>query len=357
MTKEYKCPSCGGTICFDSTTQKMKCPYCDSLFDVESLKEYDETLKRTENEKDNISFSTKKEEWSDDDLMHYVCPSCGGEIITNETLASTVCPYCSNNVILTDKLSGTLKPDLVIPFKIDKKKAIECFKNSLNGKRYLSSAFKDENHFSDVKGVYVPVWLYSSRADCIVSYRAVTTSVWSDREYNYTQTNHFLLEREGNVSFEKIPVDGSKSMSDELMESLSPYDYSDAVDYNGAYLSGFLADKYDLSSLDCSPRAIERAKSSVERYFRKTTEGFSRVEKKSESINMKDGECKYALLPVWLLNTKWEDKNYLFAVNGQNGKFVGDLPFDKKRGIRDFVLGTTILSSLFFLLFYLVWAL
>lgn len=357
MTKEYKCPCCGGSIVFDSETQKMKCPYCDSTFDIDSLKEYEETLKKTENEKDSGGFSTKSSFWDDDGLMHYVCSSCGGEIITSETLMSTKCPYCSNNCILTDKLSGTLRPDLVIPFKIDKKKAVECFKNALKGKRYLNAAFKDENHLSEISGVYVPVWLYSSSADAVVTYCGVTTAFWADRNFTYTQTNHFLLEREGSVEFEKIPVDGSSKMSDELMESLSPYDYSAAVDYESAYLSGFLADKYDLSSDECSPRAVERAKNSVERYFRKTTEGFSRIEKKSESINIKNGECKYALLPVWLLNTKWEGKDYLFAVNGQTGKFVGDLPFDKKRGIMDGTVITLVLSALFFLIFYLVWAL
>ena len=42
---EYKCPCCDGAIQFDSATQKMKCPYCDTEFDVDTLKSYDEELK------------------------------------------------------------------------------------------------------------------------------------------------------------------------------------------------------------------------------------------------------------------------------------------------------------------------
>ena len=42
--KEYKCPACGGAIEFDSRSQKMKCPYCDTEFDLDTLKAYEEQL-------------------------------------------------------------------------------------------------------------------------------------------------------------------------------------------------------------------------------------------------------------------------------------------------------------------------
>lgn len=356
MTREYKCPCCGGTISFDSDTQKMKCPYCDSLFDVESLKEYDEVLEKEKESSDSGDFKSDGKDWTDDGLMHYVCSSCGGEIITNETLASTVCPYCSNNVILTDKLEGVLKPDLVIPFSINKEKAVEIMRKNMKGKLFLNKAFRDEGHLTEVKGVYVPVWLYSSPADASITYRAVTTDVWFDRDFTYTKTNHYLLEREGSVTFDKIPVDGSKNMSDELMEALGPYDYSRAVDFQTAYLSGFLADKYDMTSAECKPRAIERAKVSVEKCFNSTTEAFQNVRKESGHITLTGGDVKYALLPVWLLNTKWKERDYLFCVNGENGKFVGDLPFDTRKGIITFLISTGIIGALFLLGFYAAWA-
>ena len=354
MTREYKCPCCGGTIEFDSATQKMKCPYCDSTFEVESLKEYDDVLSSESAKTDGGDVKAEQTEWNDDGLRHYVCSSCGGEIITNETLASTVCPYCSNNVILTDKLEGALKPDLVIPFKIDKKEAVSRFRESLKGKKLLNKAFTDENHLEEVKGVYVPVWLFSSAADASITYKATTVETWVDPHYTYTKTNHYLLQRGGNISFEKIPVDGSRNMSDEIMEALGPYDYSGVVDFQTAYLSGFLADKYDVSAEESKPRALERAKVSVEKYFRSTTEGFTLPQVQTESINLNGGECKYALLPVWLLNTKWEGKTYLYAVNGQTGKFVGDLPLDRKKALAWWGIGTAAIAAVAFLIFYLV---
>ena len=66
---------------------------------------------------------------------------------------------------MTGQLSGALKPDYVIPFKLDKKAAKERLKKHLTGKRLLPKAFKSENHISEVKGIYVPFWLYDTDAD------------------------------------------------------------------------------------------------------------------------------------------------------------------------------------------------
>ena len=32
-----------------------------------------------------------------------------------------------------------------------------------------------------------------------------------------------------------------------------------------------------------------------------------------------------------MLHTKWQGKDYLFAMNGQTGRLIGDLPVDKSR--------------------------
>ena len=122
--QEYKCPCCGGAIAFDSTLQKMKCPYCDTEYEMESLAAYDAELKNEP--ADNMKWKTESDNWQEGEtegLYTYVCRSCGGEIVGDETTAAMSCPYCDNPVVMMGQLSGTLKPDLVIPFKLDKKAA------------------------------------------------------------------------------------------------------------------------------------------------------------------------------------------------------------------------------------------
>ncbi len=334
--QEYKCPCCGGAIAFDTSLQKMKCPYCDTEFEMETLSGYDEVLqndKADEMEWDSMGGG----EWANgetDGLASYVCKSCGGEIVGDENMAATTCPFCSNPVVMMGKFSGALKPDLVIPFKLDKKAAKESLNKHLTGKRLLPKVFKDQNHIDEIKGVYIPFWLFDADVDANVRYRATKVRKYSDDKYEYTETEHFSVLRGGAVGFENVPVDGSSKTDDALMESLEPFDNSQAVDFQTAYLAGYLADKYDVDAETSKERANARVKKSTEDAFAASVEGYTSFTTESSNVTLTHGRAKYALYPVWLLNTTWNGQKFTFAMNGQTGKFVGDLPVDKSAALK-----------------------
>lgn len=329
--QNYKCPACGGAIAFDSNIQKMKCPYCDNEFEMETLKAFDEDLKNEAPDEMNWNTSAG-EDWSEgeaDGMSVYVCQSCGGEIVVDDTTAATACPFCDNPVVVMGRLTGALKPNYVIPFKLDKNAAKEGLYNHLKGKKLLPKVFKDKNHIDEIKGLYVPFWLFDADADANIRYKATKINCYSDSEYDYTRTSFYSVRRAGEVLFEKIPVDGSTKMDDDLMESIEPYDFSEAVDFQTAYLAGYLADKYDVDEKISVERANDRIRNSVEEEFKSTVRGYASVVAESTSVRLKNGEAKYALYPVWVLNTTWNGEKYTFAMNGQTGKFVGNLPMDK----------------------------
>lgn len=354
---EYKCPCCGGAISFDPKLQSLKCPYCETTFETETLAAYDQELKSTQ--PDDMSWDTNTgSEWNDgeaDTLRSYTCASCGGEIICDVTTAATSCPFCGNPVIMKGNVSGELKPDIVIPFKLDKNAAKRALAAHYKGKVLMPKIFADENHIEEIKGVYVPFWLFDAQADAKMRYRATRVRTWSDSDYIYTETCYYSVRRDGTLTFEHVPVDGSTKMADDLMESIEPYRYRDAVDFKTAYLAGYLADKYDVSSEQSIDRANERIKKSTSDAIANTVLGYTSVIPENASISLANGTAKYALLPVWLLNTKWEGKNYTFAMNGQTGKFVGDLPLDKK-AYRKWLFGLTgAITGVLFALSYLLW--
>lgn len=331
VIQEYKCPCCGGAIEFDSKSQKMKCPYCDTEFDIDTLKSYGESLKSDADDSMNWKTSAGGE-WQSgetDGLRTYVCNSCGGEIVGDENTGATSCPFCGNPVVMTGQFSGTLKPDIIIPFKLDKNAAKAGLQNHLTGKRLLPKVFKNQNHLDEIKGIYVPFWLFDADADANVRYKATTMRSWSDEDYNYTETSYYNVYRAGSVGFENVPVDGSSKMPDDLMESIEPFNIKGAVDFQTAYLAGFLADKYDVSAESSIDRANERIKKSTEETFASTVTGYNSVVPENSCVNLNNGKAKYALYPVWILNTTWNGNKYTFAMNGQTGKFVGDLPVDK----------------------------
>lgn len=354
---EYKCPCCGGAIAFDSTIQKLKCPFCDTEFDMETLAGYDSELKGDQTDEINWEMASG-DEWQADDsggFNAYICQSCGGEIACDENTAATSCPYCGNPVVLKGRLSGTLKPDLVIPFKLSKTAAKEALKKHYEGKCLLPKVFKEQNHMDEVKGVYVPFWLFDTDVSVNMRYRATKVRTWSDDEYDYTETKFYSVSRGGKLGFERVPVDGSTKMTDELMESIEPFHVSEAVDFQTAYLAGFLADKYDVDADKSAERVNERIRKSAEDAFYETVRGYATVTKEAGSIKLENSRVTYALFPVWLLSTTWNGRNYLFAMNGQTGKIAGDLPLDRD-AYKKWLFGLTgiigtVLSVIFFLLY------
>ena len=357
--QEYKCPCCGGAISFNTAQQKMKCPYCDTEFDVAAFQSYDEAL--SQQKPDDMQWDTGQQDtWSAEEtqgLRSYVCNSCGGEIVCDENTAASSCPFCGNPVVMMGQLSGALKPDYVIPFKLDKEAAKKALSEHYNGKRLLPKVFKDQNHIDEIKGVYIPFWLFNADADADIKYRATKIRTWTSGNYDYTETSYYAVHRSGMLGFERVPVDGDSKIPNDLTESLEPYDYSEAVDFRTAYLAGYFADKYDVDAEQSISSANERIKQSTEQAFASTVSGYSSVRAEASSISLKNGKATYALLPAWLLQTSWNGKNYLFAMNGQSGKIVGDLPLDKGAYTRWLLGLTTVVGAIAFAASYLAWML
>ncbi len=329
--REYKCPCCGGAIEFNSATQAMQCPYCGTDFDIATLESFASELQQ--DIPDDMRWETTGGTvWDEDEqarMNTYTCNSCGGAIVGDGTTAATECPFCGNPVMIPGRLSGALRPDMVVPFRLDKEAAKAALRAHYKGKVLLPKVFKDENRIDQIKGIYVPFWLYDTDAAGSVRYKASIVRSWSDSNYIYTETSYYSVRRGGSVGFEKVPVDGSTKMADDLMETIEPFDISGAVPFHTAYLSGYLADKYDVDSEASIARANQRIKRSTEDAFRSTVVGYTTVIPESSSVSLQNGAAHYALLPVWLLGTVWNGQRYTFAVNGQTGKVAGNLPMDK----------------------------
>ena len=345
----YQCPACTGPLHYSESLGKLKCDYCGTEYEVaeieamyakkeeKSVEAQKKAEKETEQKKQQQAKAAEEgwdtsdinDDWGKDaaGMKSYNCPSCGAELICDETTAATSCPYCGNPTVVPGQFSGVLKPDYVIPFKVSKKEAIEKLKMHYKGRPYLPKSFKDDNHIEEIQGVYVPFWMFDGKASGEASYKATTSKVYEKGDEEITETRHYEVSRAGSIGFEKIPVDASSKMPDDHMDSIEPYDYSGLKEFSTAYLPGFLADKYDVSVKDSQKRADTRCASTLEDALRGTVTGYDSCTLEHKQIDLKRGKVHYALLPVWMLHTKWNGQD--FAMNGQTGKMVGDLPTSK----------------------------
>ena len=332
----YQCPNCSGPLQFVGESGKLECDYCKSSFEVAVIEQLyaDKEQAAAAAKEPQWDFTKLGGSWTDEEAAHlraYGCPSCGAQLVCDDNTAATSCPYCGNPTVVPSQYADKLKPNYVIPFKLNKAKAEEALKKHYHKKRFLPKGFNDANHIGEIQGIYVPFWLYDGESNATMRYSAKKVSSHTSGNYKITNTDHYRVAREGTVAFEKVPVDGASKMPDAHMDAIEPYDYSELKPFSSAYLPGFLAYRYDENVDTCSKRANRRIIESTERLFASTTRGYTSVTREYSSMELLHSEVSYALMPVWMLYTKWRGKDFLFAMNGQTGKLIGDLPVDKGR--------------------------
>ena len=361
---EYKCPACTGPLHFVGESGKLECDYCGSTYDVAEIEAlyagqgagakaaFQEAEAKEKNgepgEEPAWDTSALQGDWGADGegMKAYNCPSCGAELICDATTAATSCPYCGNNTIVPGQFGGTMKPDYVIPFKLDKKAAVAALKKHYSKKFFLPRAFSSGNHLEEVQGIYVPFWLFDAGAEADCRFHATRSHTHTDGDYRVTVTEHFDVRRSGTMEFERIPVDGSKKMPDDYMDSIEPFDYAGLKSFSTAYLPGYLADKYDVTAQESMERADRRCHNSAFDQMRRDISGYEVVNQVGGNVRLHRGKVHYVLMPVWTLRTRWKNQDYLFMMNGQTGKMVGDLPVSNGKVTAFFSVLAVTLSGL-----------
>ena len=328
---QYKCPNCGANLEFKADTQDFGCDYCGSTFTKEQIEQIypkQEEHPLDKEEPARTEDDIKREEEFETGNSLYNCPNCGASIITDSNTSATACFYCHTPVILTGRLSGQYRPSKIIPFKTTKENAIENFKKWCGKSRFIPKEFKSDATMEKIQGIYIPFWL----ADCRVNGQIIATCQQSTsvRSGDYITTNvrEYAVVREGSMIYEGIPADGSSKADDELMESIEPYDYSELKDFSMSYLSGHLAEKFDVSKEQIFPRVRKRAADDAYSRLKDSITGYSNITVTTSNVDVPNVNWKYMLLPVWFVSYKFKGKMYYYAMNGQTGKYGGNLPFN-----------------------------
>ena len=343
---DNKCPACGAKIKFNPKNQMWDCEYCGEKFTLEEMQKYKNASSEEAN-KVEIKQTFK-------DLDLYRCKNCGAEIIADETTTATFCVYCGSTAILKDKNNEGTAPDLIIPFKKVKEDAISAFKKVTKKKPLMPKEFKNPKNIEKIKGVYIPFWAFDLICEGTCSFNCTDVKTWSDSKYRYTKTDTYLTEINEKSSFEKVLADASSRFDDNLMDSIEPFDYKELTNYNHAYLSGFFAEKYDVNQEESIKRAEERTmKTCVDLAKEKIYHQTKRV--KDNNFNLTNNKTNYIMLPVWMLNIKFNNKIYTFAMNGQTGKIVGNIPLDKKKICLWSLLVFISLFVIIYLIFSIIW--
>ncbi|MCQ2978331.1 MAG: transposase [Clostridia bacterium] len=325
-----KCMGCGATLKYSPEKENWTCEYCGASYTIKDMEEFQAKSKQSIEKQNENSISNEGMK-IDKELDSYTCKNCGAELVTDGTTAATTCVYCKSTAVIKNRVSGIYLPSKLIPFTKTKQDAINAFKSCTKGKIFAPNAFSNMKNLQEVSGVYVPFWLYDSKVNVDYEARGTKVTSWTSGDTHYTKTDVYNIERKGNMEFEKVPADSSSKFEDDLMDSIEPYNFNDLKDFNEAYLSGFLAEKFDVTKEEASKRMEQRVANTAIEEARKTAIGYSSVTPHLQNVQIEKGNISYVMLPVWMLNIKFANKIYHFAMNGTTGKFIGEIPIDKRK--------------------------
>lgn len=357
--QSYKCPNCGGGLIFDPNTQKFKCEYCLSAFTEETLKEMKEAaasaqeMAGKDQKADTVSdeAATKEPEAAAKEpeapaktqaaagMAVYTCPSCGAEVVAQETTASTYCCYCHNPVIMSGRLDGSYRPDGLIPFEIDNKKAKEIFKNWIQNKKYVPNDFYSPRQMEYLEGIYYPYWMYSCQVSGEMQAEAIKKHVTVAGEMEYIETSHYHIDKKANLPISDVARNALKSADRSLAETVLPFNMKKMKPFQESYFLGFRAERRDREKEEFEQEIEQEVREYTKESLENSLIGYDHVNVRSHSENITGEQWKYAMLPVWMM-TYPDPKSgqmYYFAINGETGKVCGVLPIDKRKLLRLFL--------------------
>lgn len=297
----YKCPSCNGALRFDAQAKTLSCIWCSNSFDVSDL--------------EAVQVRPVPQ--------GYVCPECGAQLMTEEFVAATTCPYCGNNEIAPHRFEGSFEPDLLIPFSVTRRQAVQSYEEVVASRRYLPNDYAGEARVVSVEGVYVPFWLQSG----IVNFDFTYMGIYKKDKMNYESKHH----RVGTYEFTRVPADGSRHMPDDVMDSIEPYHYAALVPYDPGYLPGFMAERHTVVADEVDQRVNRRVANSACSAAMETLDPIYDTRYPDYDryhATVARTRTEQALLPVWIIVVAYKGEKFTVGINGQTGKVAVNLPID-----------------------------
>lgn len=352
-TATLKCPNCGGGLKFDPEKQKSVCEYCLSTFTSEELaaatqaaEAKAEKAARAEAAAGSAAAAGTETaaQGSEGRLAGYICDSCGAEVVTEATTSATFCFYCHNPVLITSRLTGEFQPHKIIPFQYDRDKAIATFRQWAKSHRFVPHSFYSASQLEKMTGLYLPYWMADYDAQVDFEAQAVVRRVWVSGNTEFTEYKDFAIARKGNIEVDHIHELAHGKIDRTLIEAIAPFDEAQATDFNLSYLSGFLAEKYDIERGQVEPMLESRARDYASSLLRESISGYSEVHEQKNQVDLALKNWFYALFPAWVMTYRYHGKTYIYAINGQTGKAYGELPVSNQRlGVASAILAAIIL--------------
>ena len=337
-----RCRNCTGPLNFDPKRQMLVCENCGGTFTPGDYGVSEkELLWDTKVESLSDIYGTDAPEYMDSYV--YICKSCGGEIIINGTEASTKCLYCGNTAVVFSRIAKQKRPGFILPFKLTSDDAVKAVHEQFDKGILIPKSIRNFKP-DDVRGIYIPYW--------IVNCKHKGSVVVSGTVSRGKRTSTVYFGRAGKMNLTGLPLDASRMLSDDSSSRLEPYDLNEMTSFDEDYLLGFYSNISDITYWNLKSAASKRADEYFNELVLKSVHdaGSLSIYSESHMTAVNFSNMKYALLPAWFVTYTHNGIHNTVVVNGQTGKVVCGVPWNKKFFFFMMAAAGVLLTGLFFLI-------
>jgi DNA-directed RNA polymerase subunit RPC12/RpoP len=326
--KEYifPCQQCGAKLNFSVATGELKCPYCSYVNVIERSfekvveKDYEKAIQELKN------FSEHPSE-----ITSLKCPTCAATFELDEDIHATECPFCGSSVVNEVTLYRPIKPQALLPFAIDKKRARELFKTWLKNRWFAPNKLKKYSaQDSKLTGLFVPYWTYDAGTFSRYSGRRgdkyYVNESYTENGVSKTRKVEKIRWRDVSGELEKKFDDVLVMASKSLKNASYNWDLKNLVDYDKSFLSGYESEVYSVELDEGLSMAKVTMTNAIKDSIRRKIGGDVQ-EINSLSSDFYDITFKHILLPVYSSAFSFDGKVYNYIINGRNGEISGERPY------------------------------
>lgn len=350
---QFKCPSCGGNAVFDPEVGQLRCPFCDTEIEIA----------RTTKQNVELDFlqalQVEDEEWAPG-LRVFHCDNCGAETVLSEHTVADFCSFCgSSHIEQTDHNTG-IRPALVVPFQVSHQQAIDAFKKWIKARYMAPGKLRTMHQLDRLTGIYIPYWTYDT--DTYSTYTVkVGIHYYVQETYTTTDSNGNTVTQTRMVQktrwhfengthrefFDDVLIRATNQANGHLIKKIEPFGLQQLVDYNDAYLSGFIAERYAVPLENGWHLAKSKVDQGIESSIESKTAGDIVIVMQCDT-DYNDITYKHLLLPIWISSFRYNGKVYPFIINGQSGRVAGESPVSWVKVTCIVVLSIAFIAFLYF---------
>lgn len=332
LQQQFPCKQCGAALKFEPGHDSLKCPYCGT----------ENTLAPVAGVIEELDFRAQLSALAAGEPAHDTvsvkCTACAAETTLPPDATAGNCPFCGAPIVATGSTRKSIRPKSLLPFKVNKDQASERFRTWVSKLWFAPNALARSAERAAIHGAYLPAWTYDSDTASIYTgergddywetetYTEVVNNQTVTRTRQVTKTRWTFVSGAVANRFDDVLVMATTSLPAKHLAALQPWDLENLVPYADEYLSGFVAESYQLNL----PDGFEAARQIMDAEIRRSVErNIGGDHQRISSVNTRYDNItfKHLLLPVWISAYRFQEKVYRFLVNARTGEVRGERPY------------------------------